>query len=190
MSWSLPLVGFVGPSGSGKTTLLERIGALLTDAGVRLAMLKHARPGFDIDPDPGKDSYRLRSAGASQVLIASRDRWAMLGEQDDPLREPSLEAMLRRLDSSSLDGVLVEGFGHEQYPKIEVYRPSHSPAPQYWPQDRSVIAVASDVPMETGATIWLDLNDPTAAARFVARQLGLPYPAGSEDRVQEGLAWE
>src|SRR5919197_2361666 len=123
MSRSVPVLGFVGSSGSGKTTLLEQVVGLLTDAGVRLAVLKQAGPGFEIDPNPSKDSYRLRAAGADQVLVASSDRWALIGQQADPLAEPSLEAMLHRLDASLLDGVLVEGFGHEAYPKIEVYRP-------------------------------------------------------------------
>jgi molybdopterin-guanine dinucleotide biosynthesis protein B len=190
MSSDLPIVGFVGSSGSGKTTLLEQVVGRLTEAGVRLATVKHAKPGFDLDPNLAKDSHRLRSAGANQVLIASRDRWALMAQQDDPLQEPSLHHMLRRLDVSSLDGALVEGFGHEQYPKIEVYRPSHRRPPQCWPHDRSVIAVASDVPLATGAVIRLDLNDPAAVTRFVARQLGLTWGTDSEaDRVQEGLAW-
>lgn len=189
MKSSLPVVGFVGWSGSGKTTLLEQVVGRLTDAGVRLATVKHAKPGFDLDQNPSKDSWRLRLAGASQVLIASRDRWALMAQQHDPLEEPSLREMLRHLDGSSLDGVLVEGFGHERYPKIEVYRPSHRPAPQCWPGDRSVVAVASDVPLATEPVIWLDLNDPAAVTRFVARQLGLTCPTLSEVHAQEGLPW-
>jgi molybdopterin-guanine dinucleotide biosynthesis protein B len=173
MTVSLPILGFVGSSGSGKTTLLERVLGVLTDAGLRLAVVKHAKPGFDIDCNPGKDSYRLRTAGADQVLVASRDRWALLAQQADPLREPSLPEMLRHLDTALLDGVLVEGFGHEHYPKIEVYRPARGRPPQHWPDDSSVIAVASDVPLATAPATWLDLNDPLAVARFAAGQLGL-----------------
>jgi molybdopterin-guanine dinucleotide biosynthesis adapter protein len=189
MRSSLPMVGFVGWSGSGKTTLLEQVVGRLTDAGARLATVKHAKPGFDLDPNPAKDSRRLRSAGASQVLIASRDRWALMAQQEDPLEEPSLREMLGHLEASSLDGVLVEGFGHEQYPKIEVYRPSHRQAPQCWPGDRSVVAVASDVPLATGPVMWLDLNDPSAVTRFVARQLGLTCSTISEVGAQEVLPW-
>jgi molybdopterin-guanine dinucleotide biosynthesis protein B len=185
----LPIGGFVGSSGSGKTTLLEQVVGRLTDAGARLATVKHAKPGFDLDRNPAKDSHRLRSAGAGQVLVASRDRWALMAQQDDPLQEPSLFDMLRRLDTTSLDGVLVEGFGHEHYPKIEVYRPSHRRAPQCWPHDRSVIAVASDVPLATGPLILLDLNDPVAVTRFVGRQLGLTCGVKSEDRAQEDVPW-
>jgi molybdopterin-guanine dinucleotide biosynthesis protein B len=138
-----------------------------------VAVLKHAGAGFELDTDPGKDSHRLRAAGAGQVLVASRDRWALLGQQADPHREPPLDEMLRRLDPSALDLVLVEGFGHERYPKIEVYRPAHGRAPQCWPADPSVVAVASDVVLETAPAAWLDLNDPALVARFIVRHVGL-----------------
>lgn len=173
MVGTLPVLGFVGSSGSGKTTLLEQVVGLLTNAGVRLAVLKHAKPGFDIDRNPGKDTHRLRTAGADQVLVASRDRWALMARQADPLQEPSLHQMLRHLDATVLDGVLVEGFAHERYPKIEVYRPAQGRPPQCWPHDPSVVAVASDVSLAPAPAGWLDLNDPVSVAHFVARQLGL-----------------
>jgi molybdopterin-guanine dinucleotide biosynthesis adapter protein len=182
MARTLPVLGFVGSSGSGKTTLLEQVVALLSDEGARLAVLKHAKAGFDIDRHPGKDSHRLRAAGADQVLVASRDRWALMAQQPDPLQEPSLQGMLEHLDAAGLDGVLVEGFRHEHYPKIEVYRPSHGRPPQCWPHDASVIAVASDVPLATGDVPWLDLNAPAAVARFAARRLGLPQLEGEPRR--------
>jgi molybdopterin-guanine dinucleotide biosynthesis adapter protein len=173
MTRSLPTLGFVGSSGSGKTTLLEGVIALLSDRGVRLAVIKHAKAGFDLDPDPRKDSHRIRSAGAAQVMVASRDRWALMAEQADPLEEPSLRSMLRHLDPEQVDAVLVEGFRHERYPKIEVYRPSHGRAPQCWPDDPDVVAVASDVPLATDPIPWLDLKDVGAVATFVAHYLGL-----------------
>lgn len=176
---SLPILGFVGPSGSGKTTLLEQVIGHLADTGIRLAVLKHAKPGFDLDQNPGKDSFRLRSAGADQVLIASRDRWALMARQADPLQEPVLGEMLRHLDTSALDGVLVEGFKHESYPKIEVFRPSLGRRPQCWPEDPCVVAVASDVRIDTAPAAWLDLNDTRSVARFVLRQLGVPEPDGA-----------
>ena len=175
MARTLPILGFVGSSGSGKTTLLEQVVALLGDEGARLAVIKHAKAGFDIDRQPGKDSYRLRAAGAEQVLVASRDRWALMAQQPDPLREPSLSAMVRHLDAEALDGVLVEGFGHEAYPKVEVYRPSLGRLPQCWPDDRSVVAVACDVPLATGDLPRLDLNDLPQVASFVANRLGLRW---------------
>ena len=188
---ALPVLGFVGSSGSGKTTLLEQVLALLGDRGARLAVLKHAKAGFDIDQHPGKDSHRLRAAGADQVLVASRDRWALMAQQTDPVREPSLSEMLGHLAAEVLDGVLVEGFGHEHYPKVEVYRPSHGRPPHCWPRDPSVVAVASDVPLVTDPLPWLDLNDPVVIARFAAHRLGLsrleielPHTAARE--IQHG----
>ena len=172
MAHTPPLLGFVGTSGSGKTTLLEGIVTRLSDRGVRLAVLKHARPGFDIDQDPEKDSHRLRTAGAGQVLVASRDRWALMAEQADPLEEPSLLSMVRHLDAEALDAVLVEGFRHERYPKIEVFRPGRGRAPQCWPDDPDVIAVASDVSLPS-AVPFLDINDLDAVTRFIVRHLGL-----------------
>jgi molybdopterin-guanine dinucleotide biosynthesis adapter protein len=175
MARPLAVLGFVGSSGSGKTTVVEQVLALLGDRGARLAVLKHAKAGFDIDQRPGKDSHRLRAAGADQVLVASRDRWALMAQQADPLQEPSLARMLSHLDASVLDGVLVEGFGHEAYPKVEVYRPSHGRPPQCWPADPSVIAVASDVPLPTAGLPRLDLNDTVAMAQFAAGRLGLRH---------------
>jgi molybdopterin-guanine dinucleotide biosynthesis protein MobB len=173
MSSRPPVLGFVGSSGSGKTTLIERVLAELSDRGVRVAVLKHARAGFDLDQDPAKDSSRIRNAGASQVLVASRDRWALMAEQVDPLAEPSLEETLGHLDADNLDIVLVEGFRHARFPKIEVYRPAHGRPPQCWPDDPDVIAVASDVPLAVGDLPLLDLNDRAALTAFVARTLGL-----------------
>ena len=188
MRSTLPVIGFVGSSGSGKTTLLEQVVSLLAGGGVRLGVIKHAKPGFDIDPNPRKDSARLRSAGAEQLLVASRDRWVLMAEQADPLEEPSLEAMLSQLDSQSLDGVLVEGFRHERYPKIEVYRPAYGRPPQCWPHDSSVVAVASDVPQATGRLACLDLNDPAAVAQFVIRRLGLPEACAEQVRACAGAS--
>lgn len=182
MAHSVPLLGFVGASGSGKTTLLEGIVSRLSDRGVRLAVLKHARAGFDIDQNPGKDSHRLRAAGAGQVLVASRDRWALMADQADPLEEPSLVAMIDHLDSEALDAILVEGFRHERYPKIEVYRPGRGRPPQCWPDDPDVIAVASDVSLPS-ALPFLDINDVDEVTRFVVRHLGL-------ERVEEECCGE
>ena len=186
MTGRLPVIGFVGSSGSGKTTLLEQVVGLLADAGVRLGVIKHAKPGFDIDPNPRKDSARLRGAGAEQLLVASRDRWVLMAEQADPLQEPSLRAMLLHLDPRALDGVLVEGFRHERYTKIEVYRPAHGRPPQCWPHDPSVVAGASDVALATAPLPCFDLNDPAAVAQFVVRRLGLPESCAEQVRALAG----
>ncbi|MDX2193522.1 MAG: molybdopterin-guanine dinucleotide biosynthesis protein B [Gemmatimonadales bacterium] len=167
----LPHVGFVGTSGSGKTTLLERVLPILTDAGVRVGVLKHARAGVLLDK-PGKDSFRAREAGAAQVLLAARDRWALMAEQRDPLEEPGLHEMLPRFFAAELDVVLVEGFAHEPYPKIEVWRPAHARAPLCWPSDPSVLACATDAAVPPASPVpLLPLNSPDVVARFVVEAL-------------------
>src|SRR5262245_39837144 len=106
---SLHVVGFVGSSGSGKTTLIERLIPHFTRAGLRVGVMKHARHGFDIDR-PGKDSYRVRSAGAAQVLVASNERWVLMSEVEYPSHEPDFLTMLGKFDPERVDLVLAEGF--------------------------------------------------------------------------------
>jgi molybdopterin-guanine dinucleotide biosynthesis adapter protein len=160
----IPVLGFAAWSGTGKTTLLSRLLPILRQAGLRCALLKHAHHNFDID-HPGKDSYELRKAGASQVLIASRRRWALMVENERE-QDPPLQEMLGRLDPTQADIVLVEGFKHEHLPKIELYRPALG-KPLLYPDDPDIIAIASDKPMEAPLP-RLDLNDPTAIAAFIA----------------------
>ncbi len=114
----MKIVGLAGWSGAGKTTLLVDIIELLTMRGMRVSTVKHAHHSFDIDV-PGKDSYRHRSAGAAEVLVASGRRWALLHELGDE-REPGLQDLLRHL--SPVDLVIVEGFKREAHPKVEVHR--------------------------------------------------------------------
>jgi molybdopterin-guanine dinucleotide biosynthesis protein MobB len=96
--------------------------------------------------------------------------------------------MVGHLDAEALDGVLVEGFGHEAYPKVEVYRPSLGRLPQCWPHDGSVVAVASDVPLATGHLPRLDLNDLLQVASFVAHRLGLRWSGGDHPSESVGEA--
>ena len=167
----LPVVGFVGASGSGKTTLISRVLPALRAEGLRVAVLKHAHCGFDMDR-PGKDSYRVREAGAAEVLIASRSRWAHLGELEGHLDEPPFRELLGRFDPERVDVVLVEGFARECYPKIEVYRPGLGEPPRCWPEDPSVIAVATDAPLAVARPVGrLDLNAPLAVAAFLMSHL-------------------
>ena len=167
----LPAVGFVGASGSGKTTLITRVLPALREAGLRVAVLKHAHHGFDMDR-PGKDTFRAREAGASQVLVASRHRWALLSELDGDLEEPPFRELLGRFDRDLLDVVLVEGFARERYPKIEVYRAVLGEPPRCWPADPSVIAVATDAALEVESrTPRLDLNAPLEIAAFLLDHL-------------------
>jgi molybdopterin-guanine dinucleotide biosynthesis protein B len=166
----VPVLGFAAFSGTGKTTLLTRLIPLLRAQGLRLGVIKHAHHRFDVDV-PGKDSHALREAGAERVLLGSKRRWALMVEQPREL-EPTLAQLLVRMPDEDLDLVLVEGFKHERYPKIELHRPSRG-LPLLAGEDPSVLAVASDEPLSL-AVPCLDLNDPAAVARFV-----LEYARGS-----------
>ena len=158
-----PVLGIAAWSGTGKTTLLVKLLPLLRDEGLRVGMLKHAHHQFDID-HPGKDSYELRKAGAEQMLIASNQRWAlMVDEATDG--DVSLTVMLDRLERSRLDLILVEGFRHERFPKIELHRAALD-KPLLFPDDTSIIAIACDHPVATSLP-QLDLNDPAVIAAFI-----------------------
>jgi molybdopterin-guanine dinucleotide biosynthesis adapter protein len=172
----LPVAGFVGASGSGKTTLIARVLPALRAEGLRVAVLKHAHCGFDMDR-PGKDSYRVRGGGASEGLIASRSRWAHLGELEGDLDEPPFRELLERFEPGRVDVVLVEGFARECYPKIEVYRPALGEPPRCWPGDPSVIAVATDAPLAVARPVGrLDLNAPLEVAGFLLEHLARAGP--------------
>lgn len=173
-SLPLPCLALVGASGSGKTTLIEALVPRLRAAGRRVAVIKHAHHGFEPD-QPGKDSWRVREAGATQVVVGSRGRWAVFGVEQDAADEPSLATLIARLDPTASDLVLAEGFSREPVTKIEVHRPSHGRAPVAWPHDPLVVAVASDVALATAAGVaTLDLNDPDAIARFVLAHARVP----------------
>ena len=162
--FKVPVLGFAAYSGTGKTTLLVRLIPLLKQQGVRVAMVKHAHHEFDIDI-PGKDSYELRKAGADQVLVASDRRRALVREMATPA-EPRLEELVKKLDLDEVDLVLVEGFRHLPFPKIELHRTSLKNELIY-PQDPSVIAVAADAEIDTGNLPLLDLNQPEAIMQFI-----------------------
>lgn len=168
MKRSTPAVlGFAAFSGTGKTTLLERLIPELKRRGLRVGIIKHAHHDFDVD-QPGKDSYRLRHAGARQVLVASRKRWALMTEEPEFGDEPRLGELLPHLDGSSLDLILVEGFKHEDIPKIEIHRATlHKPL--LFPDDPDIIAIACDGPIgQAMHPPLLDINDPCAIADFIA----------------------
>jgi len=168
LDFPVPLIGFCAYSGTGKTRLLTRLIPLLRDAGLKIAVIKHAHHGFDID-HRGKDSYELRSAGADQVIVASRQRLALVKECREARDEPSLAEALRYVDPADTDLVLVEGFKHESYPKIEVCRPALGKPPIH-PGDPEVVAIASDAPLKpTRELPVLDLNRPEEIRDFVLR---------------------
>ncbi|MEN3372208.1 molybdopterin-guanine dinucleotide biosynthesis protein B [Dechloromonas sp. ZS-1] len=159
--------GIAGYSGSGKTTLLEKLIPVLTARGLKVSVIKHAHHGFDIDR-PGKDSYRHREAGASEVLLACNDRWALMHERRTEA-ETTLSELLGRL--SPCDLVLIEGFKQEPVPKLEVYRPENGKPPLF-PERNDIVAVASDAALETALPV-LPLNDMNAIADFVMARLNL-----------------
>jgi len=166
----VPLLGFCAYSGTGKTTLLASLIPRLRDQGLRLALIKHAHHAFDID-QPGKDSHRLRKAGADQVLIASRHRMAFVRECRGPSREPRLTELLACLDTQHTDLVLVEGFKREPIPKIELYRPSLG-RPLIHARDPHVIAVATDAAFDPARELpLLNINDPAEILSFVRHWL-------------------
>jgi molybdopterin-guanine dinucleotide biosynthesis protein B len=167
------VLGIAGWSGSGKTTLLARLIPALIDAGHRVSTVKHAHHAFDVDK-PGKDSHTHRVAGASEVLVASSRRWALMREIRDGT-EPSLDDLLVRL--SPVDLVLVEGFKRDPLPKIEVHRPAVG-KPLLQPDDPFVVAVATDAPLPGVPVPILDLDDVPAIARFVIAHSGLDTGAG------------
>lgn len=186
-----PILGFAAYSGTGKTTLLEKLIPLLRARGLRVAVLKHAHHNFDIDK-PGKDSYRLRKAGAEQMLIASDQRWAMMIETEKP---QSFENLLTQFNHDELDLIIVEGFKGESIPKIELHRASlghdliccspdqvytdntcgyaglHEKAEQSQPLRGGFIAVAADTQLQLPqAMILLDINQPQQIATYIEEE--------------------
>lgn len=163
---SIPLLAFSAYSGSGKTTLLEKVVPELRKIGLRIAMIKHTHHKVDLD-QPGKDSYRMREAGANPVMIASKKRWALLFENDNEQDEPNLNELVAQLNPAMFDLVLVEGFKHEPIPKIEIIRRGVE-KPALHPKDSTFIAVASDLfDLDTALPV-INLNNPSAIADFIS----------------------
>jgi molybdopterin-guanine dinucleotide biosynthesis protein B len=163
----MKVFGFAGWSGSGKTTLIEKLIPRLAKRGLRVSLIKHAHHTFDVDK-PGKDSYRHRHAGASEVLVTSSQRWVLMHElRGTP--EPSFEQQLKHL--SPCDLVIVEGFKFQPIPKLEVHR-AGTDAALLHPNDANIVAVATDAKIETKLPL-LDLNDDEAIADFILGYLEL-----------------
>ena len=163
----MKVFGLAGYSGSGKTTLLEGLIPYFTAQGLTLAMIKHAHHDFDID-QPGKDSYRHRQAGATEVLVSSDQRWALMHELRGA-EAPSLQALLARL--SPCDLVLVEGFKREPIPKLEIHRLANA-KPLLFPEDPNIIAIASDAPIATSLPCF-ELTATDAIGLFILQSLGI-----------------
>jgi len=158
----MKLVGLAGWSGSGKTTLLARLIPLITARGLSVSTIKHAHHAFDVD-QPGKDSWVHRQAGATEVLVASSQRFALMHElRGAP--EPTLEELLRKL--TPVDIVFVEGFKRDPCPKIEVHRPETG-KPLLCPDDPWIVALASPERVLDAPTPWLPLDEPDRIADFI-----------------------
>ncbi|WP_116132728.1 molybdopterin-guanine dinucleotide biosynthesis protein B [Tropicimonas sp. IMCC34043] len=168
----MKVYGVTGWKNAGKTGLVERLVTEITGRGLTVSTVKHAHHTFDVD-QPGKDSFRHRAAGAGQVLLVSRARWALMTELRD-VPEPPLEALLARLDP--VDLVLVEGFKRDRHPKIEAHR-AETRHPLIAPEDPSIRAIASDSPAtfteDLGDRPVFDLNATATIADFILGETGL-----------------
>ena len=158
------IIGLAGWSGSGKTTLITKLIPRLTARGISVSTLKHAHHGFDLD-QPGKDSFFHRAAGASEVIISSANRWAILHElRGQP--EWDLAALMGKM--SPVDLVLVEGFKRDAFPKLEIHRIANG-KPLIHPEDPHIVAVASDSAVPAALVPVIDLNDIEAIADLLLK---------------------
>jgi molybdopterin-guanine dinucleotide biosynthesis protein B len=161
---TMRIIGLAGWSGSGKTTLITKLIPRFRARGVAVSTLKHAHHGFDLD-QPGKDSFFHRAAGATEVIISSAKRFAILHE----LREeaewdlPDLVAKM-----SPVDLVLVEGYKRDAFPKLEIHRAANG-KPLIHPEDTHIVAIASDVALPAAKVPVIDLNDIEAIADMLLK---------------------
>ena len=159
---SMRVIGLAGWSGSGKTTLIAKVIPVLVGRGLKVATIKHAHHEFDIDR-PGKDSWLHREAGASEVVVASSRRWALVHElRNEP--EPPLAELLAKL--SPVDLVIIEGFKSHAHPKLEIYRAAVG-KPLIYPQDDCIVAIASDQPLPQAQLPVLMLDDVAGIANVL-----------------------
>lgn len=156
------ILGIAGWSGAGKTTLLAKLIPELTGRGIRVSTLKHAHHGFDVDT-PGKDSYVHRDAGATEVMVASAKRWALMHElRDAP--EPSVADLINHM--TPVDLLLIEGFKNEPHDKVEIFRAAHD-KPLLSAADPTYVAILSDGPVPDTKLPVIDLNDVGGIANFI-----------------------
>ena len=163
----MKIFGFAGWSGSGKTTLIEQVIPRFVHAGLKVSLIKHAHHRFDVD-HPGKDSYRIRAAGCSEVLVISKQRWALMHESSGE-EEGTLEDQIGRM--SPCDLLLIEGYKYYPLPKLEIYRVANG-KPLLHPQDEHIVALATDTPVQC-ALPQFGLRDYDAIADFVLETVEL-----------------
>lgn len=181
----MKVFGLVGWSGSGKTTLLVQLIPELISRGITVSTMKHTHHNFDIDKK-GKDSYEHRNAGATEVMLTSGKRWALQQElRDAP--EPGMDKLIARM--APVDVILVEGFKSHRHPKMEIFRPSVG-KDLIATGDDTIVAVASDGPVDAVTVPVLDVDDISAIADFIMDFCGLERRAASAGRngVADGAA--
>ena len=164
----MEVFGLAGWSGSGKTTLIKRLIPALTNRGISVSTVKHAHHSFDID-EPGKDSFEHRLAGAGEVLISSKNRWAIIHENKGFI-EPELSDLLRKL--SPVNIVLIEGFKNTKFKKLEIYREANK-KPLLQKNDPNICAVASDISLCNIEVPVFDLDDIKTISEFIMQNTGL-----------------
>ena len=159
------IIGLAGWSGSGKTTLIKKLIPRLIARGIKVSTLKHAHHGFDLDR-PGKDSFFHRAAGATEVIISSAKRWAILHElREEP--EWDLRGLVAKM--SPVDLVLVEGFKRDAFPKLEIHRAANG-KPLIHPEDPHIVAIASDIALPQAKVPVIDLNDVESIADLLLKR--------------------
>jgi molybdopterin-guanine dinucleotide biosynthesis protein B len=171
------VIGLAGWSGSGKTTLLTRLLPELIRRGLRVSTMKHAHHDFDVD-QPGKDSWRHRSAGATEVLVTSANRWALMHElRAGP--EPSAAELIKHM--SPVDLLIVEGFKREKHDKLEIHR-RETGKPLLYPDDPQIVAVLSNEPLPDCPLPVIDLDDTAKIADFITDHCKLVLSASEAGR--------
>ena len=171
----MKVIGLAGWSGAGKTTLLKGVIPHFLASGIRVSVIKHAHHEFDVDV-PGKDSWVHRQSGATEVLVSSANRWALMHElRQDP--EPQLSELLAKL--SRVDLVVVEGFKAGPHRKIEVHRAANG-KPFLFPEDAAIAGIATDTAVETALPV-AHLDDIVAVAAMM-RNSAIPV----EDLLARG----
>jgi molybdopterin-guanine dinucleotide biosynthesis adapter protein len=164
----MKILGLGGWSGAGKTTLLSKLIPELIRRGVTVSTMKHAHHGFDVD-QPGKDSYVHRQAGATEVLVASEKRWALMHELRE-VHEPTATDLAKHM--SPVDLLLVEGFKREPHDKLEIYRAENN-KPLLSTGDPTYVAILTDTPVSDIKLPVIDLNDVAAIADFIVQHCAL-----------------
>jgi molybdopterin-guanine dinucleotide biosynthesis protein B len=177
---TMRIIGLAGWSGSGKTTLITKVIPCLLARGLRISTLKHAHHGFDLDK-PGKDSFVHRVAGATEVVVSSAKRWAILHELREEV-EWNLPDLVAKMSPADL--VLVEGFKRDAFPKLEVHRAANG-KPLIHPDDPYVAAIASDIELPAAKVPVVDLNDIETIADLL---LKYALPIGEVEILQKATS--